>query len=63
MKTDFYTDANGEWRWRVVAENGEIVGASSEGFSDKRGARRNLSALARAISEYAEITEPINVSD
>ncbi len=32
---DFYKDALGQWRWRRVAPNGRIVGASSQGYSNK----------------------------
>jgi uncharacterized protein YegP (UPF0339 family) len=31
----FYTDAKGEWRWRRTAPNGEIVGASTEGYVNR----------------------------
>lgn len=33
---EFYQDKAGEWRWRRTARNGEIVGASSEGYSSRR---------------------------
>lgn len=29
------------WRWRVLAANGRIVAASSEGFARKEGAEEN----------------------
>jgi uncharacterized protein YegP (UPF0339 family) len=28
----FYKDKRGEWRWRVVAKNGRILGVSSESY-------------------------------
>lgn len=28
----FYTDKAGHWRWRRTAKNGEIVGASTQGY-------------------------------
>jgi len=31
-KWEFYLDKSGDWRWRRVATNGRIVGASSEGY-------------------------------
>lgn len=44
-KVKFYRDARGKWRWRRVAENGEIVGASTQGYVKKSecqaNARRN----------------------
>lgn len=44
-KWEFYKDASGKWRWRRTAPNGNIVGASSEGYVNKSdcidNARRN----------------------
>ena len=32
---EFYTDANNKWRWRRTAANGNIVGASTQGYVNK----------------------------
>lgn len=44
-KWEFYKDSQGEWRWRRIASNGRIVGASSQGYANKTdciaNARRN----------------------
>ncbi len=41
----FYLDANNKWRWQRKASNGEIVGASTQGYVNKsdcvENARRN----------------------
>lgn len=34
-KWEFYTDASGEHRWRRIAPNGRIVGASSQGYVNR----------------------------
>jgi uncharacterized protein YegP (UPF0339 family) len=34
-KWEFYQDAKGEWRWRRIAPNGNIIGASSQGYANK----------------------------
>ena len=34
-KWSFYKDSRGEWRWRRVAPNSEIVGSSHEGYKNK----------------------------
>lgn len=34
-KWEIYKDNAGEWRWRRTASNGNIVGASSEGYVNK----------------------------
>ena len=31
----FYKDAAEEWRWKRVAPNNEVVGASSEGYINR----------------------------
>jgi uncharacterized protein YegP (UPF0339 family) len=40
-KTEYYQDKRGEWRWRKLASNGQIVGASSEGYVEKKDAQKN----------------------
>jgi uncharacterized protein len=35
-KLEIYKDKRGDIRWRRTAENGEIVGASSEGYSSRK---------------------------
>lgn len=32
---EFYKDSNGKWRWRRTAKNGNIVGASSQGYVNR----------------------------
>lgn len=34
-KWEFYKDRANEWRWRRTARNGEIVGASCEGYKNR----------------------------
>ncbi|MFD2586141.1 YegP family protein [Croceitalea marina] len=34
-KWEFYKDKKKEWRWRRTAPNGDIVGASTEGYKNK----------------------------
>lgn len=42
---EIHKDNAGRWRWRRTASNGEIVGASTEGYANKSdclaNARRN----------------------
>jgi uncharacterized protein YegP (UPF0339 family) len=40
---DVYQDKSGEWRWQIRATgNYEKIGASTEGYSDRRSAVANL---------------------
>jgi uncharacterized protein YegP (UPF0339 family) len=34
-RIDVYLDIAGEWRWRLVAENGQIVATSGEGYINR----------------------------
>jgi len=45
-----YKDDAGEWRFRIVAANGEIV-AVSEGYSRQTDAWRGLEAARRALND------------
>jgi len=47
---EFYKDKAGKYRWRVTAQNGEIVGASSQGFASKQKAMENSTLLVDIIS-------------
>lgn len=54
MKLEIYkhdTWHGDDWRWRVVARNGKIVAASSEGFKTRYGAKRNLKATLRMLTK------------
>lgn len=46
-RLEVYQDAAGAWRWRVVASNGKIVGASSEGYRAAADAFANAKRLMR----------------
>ena len=48
---EIYEDVAGEWRWRVRAENGEIV-AEGESYTRKHDALRGL---ADAEIEHDEV--------
>jgi hypothetical protein len=39
------------WRWRLVARNGRIVAASSEGFTTRRDAERNFLRMMRMLRD------------
>lgn len=40
-KWEIYTDKRGEFRWRRTATNGNIVGASCEGYTKKPACKAN----------------------
>jgi uncharacterized protein YegP (UPF0339 family) len=38
-RVQIYEDEAGEWRWRRIAPNGEIVSESGEGYTERNDAR------------------------
>ncbi len=50
---EFLTDKADEYRWRVTSRNGEIIGASSEGFASFQNAKKNLGLLVLSVQEIA----------
>lgn len=55
----FYKDESSEWRWRKKSmDNGNIVGASSEGFKNKSDCKDNAKIMG--WDEEADLTEWLN---
>ena len=50
---EVYEDSAGEWRWRLVAVNGNIIADSGEGYNSKQGATRGIDSVRRAAPEAA----------
>ena len=46
-----FKDEQGQWRWRLIAKNGEIV-ATSEGYTR----RSNAIKMAKRMPEIAQTT-------
>lgn len=42
---EVYTDKAGEWRWRLVHRNGNIIADGGEGYSSKRNAIKGLRSV------------------
>jgi hypothetical protein len=53
---EVYQDRASEWRWRLVASNGNIVADSAEGYVSKQGAKRGIQCVKR-IAPDAEVEE------
>ena len=42
---ELYEDRAGEWRWRLVHANGNIIADSGQGYSSKQGAKRGIESV------------------
>ena len=47
MRFQKYVDAQGNWRWRLIAANGRIIADSGEGYLHERDCDHAI-ALVRA---------------
>ena len=52
-KFEIYEDKANEWRFRLVAGNGEII-AVSEGYTTKQGAQMGTQAVSHAVIQIIE---------
>lgn len=41
-----------EWRWRIKADNGRIIGASSEGYRNKQDLINNMISIVGSLRYY-----------
>lgn len=44
---EVFRDGAGEWRWRLVHDNGNIIADSGEGYASKANARKGLRSVKR----------------
>lgn len=49
----FYEDASRKWRWQIKAENGKVVGSSSQGFSSRAYAEANLDLMVHMYNIWS----------
>lgn len=56
MTFELYRDAAGEWRWRLVAENGEPIADSGEGYKRKSDCLEAIALIREEVAE-AEVLE------
>lgn len=55
-KFELYTDAKGEYRWRLKASNGQTIATGGEGYSSAASARNGIASVKKNAPE-AEIVE------
>jgi uncharacterized protein YegP (UPF0339 family) len=46
-KFELYKSSNGEYRWRLVASNGQVVATGGEGYSSKAAAQGGIESVKR----------------
>jgi uncharacterized protein len=56
MKIEIYKDTNNEWRWRLVARNGNTVAVSGEGYKRKASMMLALRRIGQQFSQSEIVT-------
>lgn len=51
-KAEIYKDRKGEFRWRLLAFNGKIIDAATEGFKTRASCVGNLKKIAQAFTNF-----------
>ena len=46
-KFELYTDAKGEFRWRLVASNGQTIATGGEGYKSKESAKAGIESVKK----------------
>ena len=53
---ELFRDTAGEWRWRLIHENGNILADSGEGYSSRSKARQGVESVRSNVSD-ASVTD------
>ena len=51
MRFEVYKDKIGEYRWRLLAANGQIVADSGEGYTRREDTHRAIATLLKGICD------------
>ena len=55
MKFEVYEDRGGKCRWRLKANNGQIIATSHQSFASRANARRAANCLRYCMMDFKEI--------
>ena len=61
-KWEFYKDTTGKWRWRRIAPNGKVVGASTEGYVNKSDCESNARRNGWTIRDYRTARRVVKIT-
>lgn len=53
---ELYEDEEGQWRWRLIHENGNVLASAARGYDARPDARDAVTAVKETLSD-AEVTE------
>ena len=44
-KFELYLDDGGQWRWRLLASNGQVIATSGEGYTTVEACKNGISSV------------------
>ena len=56
-KVVFYKDKSGEFRWRLVAPNGQTIATGGEGYTTKQNCKNGFESVKRYCQDAEEVDE------
>lgn len=54
---EVYTDDEGQWRWRLVHDNGNILADSGEGYASRQKCEQGLQSVKKNAPDAEVVTE------
>ena len=52
-KFEIYKDAKGEFRWKLIASNGQIIANSGEGYKSKDSVKNGIESVKKNAASAA----------
>ncbi len=59
---DIYEDAAGQYRWRLIAGNGQIIADGGQGYTRKDGARQAVDRIKTAVEDPPTLAAPLGIA-
>ncbi len=60
MRLDIYSKMTApqseRWRWRLIADNGEVLVHSDEGFTTRQGVYNNIRLVRDGLADFSPAT-------
>lgn len=62
MRFELYRQADGDWRWRLRATNGNVVADSAEGYRRREDCERGV-ALVKSSADAPTVDMSAKIAD
>lgn len=59
MRFVIYQDTAGEWRWRLLAANAQVIATAGEGYVRKGDCLHGIALVMESVTARTEETVPV----